>query len=310
MSVDILMDKIRQKKNPTVAGLDPNLSYIPEFIKAEQFAIHGANLKGAAAAVLEFNKGLIDALYDIVPAVKPQSAYYEALGFYGAQALYETIAYAKEKGLYVIADVKRNDIGSTAGAYANAYLGATKVGGDEFEPYPADAATVNGYLGTDGIEPFLKECRNRNKMIFPLVKTSNPSSGELQDLKIGDKTVYETMAGMVNSWAKSTMGKGGYSQVGAVVGATYKEEQSILRKLMPNVFFLVPGYGAQGAGACDIVAAFDKNGEGAIINSSRGIMCAYKKGCDEKDYALAARGEAIRMRDDIIGALQKSGKTS
>lgn len=307
MSIDVLLEKIREKNNPTVVGLDPALAYVPAYIKEEKFNAYGKNLMGAASAVLEFNKILIDALYDIVPAVKPQSAYYETLSFYGAKALYETIAYAKKKGLYVIADVKRNDIGSTASAYAKAYLGDVDIDGENFSPYPADAATVNGYLGTDGVEPFLKECRN-GKMIFALVKTSNPSSGELQDLKIGDKTVYQTVAGMVNNWAETAMGKGRYSQVGAVVGATYKEEQAILRKLMPNVFFLVPGYGAQGAGASDIVDAFDENGEGAIVNSSRGIICAYKKGYDEKNFAVAAREAAIRMRDDIVGNLRLVGK--
>ncbi|MGI6030520.1 MAG: orotidine-5'-phosphate decarboxylase [Eubacteriales bacterium] len=303
MSVDRLLEQIQKKKNPSVAGLDPNWAFVPDFIKEKYYKECGKTLEACARAVLEFNRGLIDALYDIVPAVKPQAAYYELYGWQGMKALEETIAYAREKGMYVIADIKRNDIGTTAAAYATAYLGQTDVDGTPISAFGADSVTVNGYLGTDGIEPFLQECR-KGKMIFALVKTSNPSSGELQDLKIGDKTVYETMAGMVNNWAESAMGEGAYSQVGAVVGATYPEQQKILRKLMPKVFFLVPGYGAQGATAADIAHAFDSNGLGAIVNSSRGIMCAYKKGdWKPQQYAEAARAEAIRMRDEIVAAI-------
>ncbi len=304
MSVDMLMKKITEKANPSVAGLDPNLKFVPEFIREKYYKQYGKTLQACAAAVLEFNKGLIDALCDVVPAVKPQSAYYEMYGHAGVAALEETIRYAQEKGMYVMVDIKRNDIGTTAAAYATAYLGQTEIDGELVSAFGADAVTVNGYLGTDGIEPFLKECR-KGKMIFSLVKTSNPSSGELQDLKISDKTVYETMAAMVEQWGSTAMGEGRYSQVGAVVGATYPEQQQILRQLMPKTFFLVPGYGAQGATAKDIAHAFDDQGMGAIVNSSRGIMCAYQKGnWTPEQYAEAARQEAIRMRDEIVAAIR------
>lgn len=304
MSVDMLMKKISEKGNPSVAGLDPNLKFVPEFIREKYYKQYGKTLQACAAAVLEFNKSLIDALCDVVPAVKPQSAYYEMYGHAGVAALEETIRYAQEKGMYVMVDIKRNDIGTTAAAYATAYLGQTEIDGELVSAFGADAVTVNGYLGTDGIEPFLKECR-KGKMIFSLVKTSNPSSGELQDLKIGDKTVYETMAAMVEQWGSTAMGEGRYSQVGAVVGATYPEQQQILRQLMPKTFFLVPGYGAQGATAKDIAHAFDDQGMGAIVNSSRGIMCAYQKGnWTPEQYAEAARQEAIRMRDEIVAAIR------
>jgi orotidine-5'-phosphate decarboxylase len=304
MSVDILIQKIKEKNNPSVAGLDPNFAFVPTFIKEKYFKEEGKTLKACAMAVLEFNKGLMDALCDVVPAIKPQAAYYEMYGHYGMWALEETIRYAQEKGMYVIADIKRNDIGTTAQAYATAYLGQTDVDGEMISAFHADAVTVNGYLGTDGIEPFLAECR-KGKMIFSLVKTSNPSSGELQDLQIGDDTVYEVMADMVNHWGASAMGEGKYSQVGAVVGATYPEQQKILRARMPKTFFLVPGYGAQGATAKDISHAFDRDGLGAIVNSSRGIMCAYKKGdFAPEQYAEAARKEAIRMRDEIVSCIK------
>lgn len=305
MSFDRLITKIIETKNPTVAGLDPKLDYIPAYIKEASYAKYGKNLEGAADALLTFNKALIDALCDIVPAIKPQAAYYEMYGFYGVKALYETIAYAKEKGMFVITDGKRNDIGTTMEAYATAHLGATDVEGIKFEAFGADALTVNGYLGTDGIKPLLKICEESDKGIFVLVKTSNPSSGELQDRELADsKSVYATMGEMCESWGSELVGKYGYSAVGSVVGATYPAQLEELRKSMPHTFFLVPGYGAQGGGAKDVAPAFDENGIGAIINSSRGIMCAYKKeGCDEKDFAAAARREAIRMRDDINSAI-------
>lgn len=303
MSIDILISKIKQKKNPTVAGLDPLLDYVPKHITDECFEIYGKNLKGAAEAIYKFNTSLIDELSDIVAAVKPQSAYYELYGWRGVEVLDRTIRYAKEKGLYVIADVKRNDIGSTAKAYAGAYLLGADVEGERFDTFEADSITVNGYLGTDGIEPFVSACKERKKSMFVLVKTSNPSSGELQDRLIGEDTVYEVMADMVNKWGESTIGNYGYSSVGAVVGATYPEMQKVLRKRMSHAYFLVPGYGAQGAGAKDIVNAFDKDGLGAVINSSRAIMCAYKKTGDDKEFAKAARAEAIRMRDEIMSAI-------
>jgi len=299
MSMDLLISLINKRNNPTVAGLDPKLDFIPKFILNKAFAEYGQNLQGAAAAILEFNKGLIDSFYDIVPAVKPQSAYYEMYGTYGLIALDETIKYAKSKGLYVILDVKRNDIGTTAEAYSSAYLGMTDVCGIKCRAFEPDSITVNGYLGSDGINPFINDCNAYDKSIFALVKTSNPSSGELQDLKLESGTVYEKMAELVNSWALKAMGESGYSNIGCVVGATYPKQAEILRKIMPNIFFLVPGYGAQGGGAADVVPAFNKDGLGAIVNSSRGIMCAYKKSGGDEAYANAARNECIRMRDEL-----------
>lgn len=306
MSLDRLIEKIAEKQNPTVAGLDPKLDYVPEFIKQKAFSEHGETLKAAAEAILQFNKELIDALCDIVPAVKPQAAYYEMYGYEGVKALYETQEYAHSKGMFVITDGKRNDIGSTMEAYAAAHLGKIKVGSAEYEPFLGDALTVNGYFGSDGINPVIKVCKEYDKGIFVLAKTSNPSSGELQDMKIGDRTVYEIMGDMCEEWGKDLMGKYGYSGVGIVAGATYPEQIAILRSRLPHIFFLIPGYGAQGASAKDISAAFDKNGLGGIVNSSRGIMCAYQKEkCDEQDFAVASRREAIRMRDEIMGYVNK-----
>lgn len=306
MSLDRLIEKIAEKQNPTVAGLDPKLDYVPEFIKQKAFSEHGETLKAAAEAILQFNKGLIDALCDIVPAVKPQAAYYEMYGYEGVKALYETQEYARSKGMFVITDGKRNDIGSTMEAYAAAHLGKIKVGSAEYEPFLGDALTVNGYFGSDGINPVIKVCKEYDKGMFVLAKTSNPSSGELQDMKIDDRTVYEIMGDMCEEWGKDLMGKYGYSGVGIVAGATYPEQIAILRSRLPHIFFLIPGYGAQGASAKDISAAFDKNGLGGIVNSSRGIMCAYQKEkCDEQDFAAASRREAIRMRDEIMGYVNK-----
>ncbi|MBQ9673278.1 MAG: orotidine-5'-phosphate decarboxylase [Ruminococcus sp.] len=302
MSFDRLIEKIAEKQNPTVAGLDPKLAYIPQYIKDESFAKYGKTLEGAADAILTFNKGLIDELFDIVPAIKPQCAYYEMYGWYGFKALTETIAYAKSKGMFVITDGKRNDIGTTMQAYAAAHLGTTDIDGTEVEAIGGDALTVNGYLGTDGISPLLDICKNGDKGIFVLVKTSNPSSGELQNLEFkGGETVYQRVGTMCEEWGKELPGKYGYSGVGAVVGATYPEMLTELRGELKTTFFLVPGYGAQGGGAKDCEGAFDKNGIGAVVNSSRGIMCAWQKvdGLDPEDYAKAARNEAIRMRDDL-----------
>lgn len=307
MGFDRLIERIRDMQNPTVAGLDPKLDYVPRFICDEAFSKYSDPLEAAAAALLTFNKGLIDALCDIVPAVKPQCAYYEMYGWQGMRTLYETIAYAKKKGMFVITDGKRNDIGATMQAYAAAHLGTTAVRGEQIAAFDADALTVNGYLGTDGIKPLTDICAAQDKGIFVLVKTSNASSGELQDKCIGDKPVYRVMGDMCEAWGEPTRGAYGYSAVGAVVGATYPQQLAELRGALPHTFFLVPGYGAQGGGAKDVVPAFDKNGDGAIINSSRGIMCAYQKnGCDEQDYAKAARAEALRMRDDIAAAISES----
>lgn len=296
-----LIDKIVALDNPTVVGLDPALDYIPAHIRKKAFEKYGCSLKGAAHAVLEFNKGIIDAISGIVPAVKPQCAYYELLGWRGVKCLARTIEYAQKKGLYVITDGKRNDIGSTMQAYAAAHLGTVRVEGDFCTPFGGDALTVNGYLGTDGIKPLLDVLgSNPDKGIFVLVKTSNPSSGELQDRNFGEERVYEAMGRMCEEWGASSAHTCGYSQVGAVVGATYPEQLSELRAKLPHTFFLVPGYGAQGGGAKDVVGAFGKDGIGAVINSSRAVLTAWKQtGHDGKDFADAARGEAIRMRDDI-----------
>lgn len=300
MSFDRLIEKIKETKNPSVVGLDPKLDYVPEYIKNRCFEENGISLESASEAILLFNKMIIDEIYDIVPAIKPQAAYYEMYGYSGVKTLEETIKYAKSKGMFVITDGKRNDIGATMEAYTIAHLGKVSVGDVEFEPFGADALTVNGYLGTDGISPLLKECEKSDKGIFVLVKTSNPSSGELQDKLIDNTPVYAVMGDMCEEWGKDQIGKYNYSSVGAVVGATYPEQLSELRKRIPHTMFLVPGYGAQGGGAKGVAGAFDENGLGAIVNSSRAIMCAYKKeGCDEKDFAKAARREALRMRDDI-----------
>ena len=305
MSFDRLIEGIIRTQNPTVVGLDPKLEYIPEEIRRESFAACGENLQGAGAAIFAFNRGLIDALCDIVPAVKPQCAYYEMYGWPGMKALHDTIEYAQRKGMFVITDGKRGDIGTTMEAYAKAYLGKTEVQGNTFIPFGGDALTVNAYLGSDGIQPLLPWCESEDKGIFVLVKTSNPSSGELQDQLIGDRPVYRVMGEMVNGWNEGAAGQYGYGPVGAVVGATYPRQLQEMRAAMPHVFLLVPGYGAQGGAAADVAAAFDSRGLGAVINSSRGIMCAWKKeGCDPRDYAQAARREAIRMRDDICAHIQ------
>ena len=263
MSFDVLQDKIRAMKNPTVAGLDARIDYVPEHIRQAAFAEHGTGLEGACEAIYQFNVGLIDALCDIVPAVKPQSAYYENLGWRGMEMLERTIRYAKSKGLFVIADIKRGDIGSTASAYAEGWLSGVKIGEETFKTFDADCVTLNGYMGSDSINPFLKAAQGEDKCVFVL-------------------------------------GKYGYTMAGAVTGATYPSDIRALRKRLEHTFFLVPGYGAQGGTAEDVQYAFDKYGHGAIVNSSRGIMCAWQKtGGDGRDFAQAARDAAIAMRDDI-----------
>ena len=304
MSIDLLVKKIKEKANPSVAGLDPVLSYVPQYLREQAYKEYGKNLKGACEAIWQFNKELIDAFYDVVPAVKPQSAFYEMYGLEGETVLHKTIEYAKEKGLYIILDVKRNDIGSTAQAYSKAYLGSVDIDGITAEPCPVDCVTVNPYLGTDGIKPFVDDCKALDKAIFALVKTSNPSSGELQDLTAWDKKIYEHVAELVNEWNKDTIGESGYGAVGAVVGATYPEQATVLRKIMKESYFLVPGYGAQGGGAMGVKPCFNEDGLGAVVNSSRGIMCAYKNGdWKEEEFAEAARAEALRMKDDITSVL-------
>lgn len=312
MALDRLIKKIVEMQNPTVAGLDPKLAFVPQSIKTQCFEKYGNTLQAAAEALLIFNKAIIDEIYDIVPAIKPQAAYYEMYGWQGMRALTETIEYAKSKGMYVITDGKRNDIGTTMEAYATAHLGETAVADEMLEAFGGDCLTVNGYLGSDGIKPLLNICTEKDKGIFVLVKTSNPSSGELQDMKLEDgRTIYERMGEMCENWGQELMGEYGYSGVGAVVGATYPEMLKELREKLPHTFFLVPGYGAQGGGADDAKYAFDKNGIGAIVNSSRGIMCAWQKqdGMTEDDFAKAARVEAIRMCEDlrnVIGEMKLS----
>ncbi len=305
MALDRLIEAVKRTGNPTVVGLDPKLDYLPPAMVKRAFAEHGETLEGAAAAILEFNKELIDALCDIVPAVKPQAAYYEMLGWPGVKALADTIAYAKQKGMFVITDGKRNDIGTTMEAYAAAHMGKVKVGETVCVPFGGDALTVNGYLGSDGIKPLLEVCRQADAGIFVLVKTSNPSSGELQDRLIDGDPVYRQMGGMCEKWGEELPGKYGYSGVGAVVGATWPKQLDELRGKLPHTYFLVPGYGAQGGGAADVAGAFDKDGMGAIVNSSRGILCAWKKeGCAPEDFAGAARREALRMKADIVSAIR------
>jgi len=310
MFVDRLIDGILEKNNPTVVGLDPKIEYVPTFIKEKSFKEYGVNLKGASEAIIQFNKMIIDSIYDQIPAVKPQLAYYEMYGVDGMHAFDETCKYAKSKGLIVIADGKRNDIGSTAQAYSNAFLGSTVIDKEiKQKAFDVDALTVSPYLGEDGIKPFIEDCKNNEKGIFVLVKTSNKSSGQLQDLvtQLG-KSIYEVMAEYVNEWGKPVTGKYGYSSVGAVVGATYPNQAKLLRSIMKKAYILVPGYGAQGGTARDCVNSFRKDNLGAIVNASRSIMCAYKSDIwkneySEESFAEASRAEVIRMKDDLNAAL-------
>ena len=303
MSMDLMIKKIIEMNSPVVAGLDPKLDYVPAYIQTECFAEYGETAEGAAQALLRFNKALIDELCEVVPAVKVQAAYYEMYGIEGMKTLYETVDYAKSKGMYVILDGKRNDIGSTAQAYSCGWLGKTQIGAKSEAMSGADCLTVNPYLGSDGILPFVEDCKTYDKGIFALVKTSNPSSGELQDLVIDGKQLYEKVAELVSGWGADNVGEYGYSAVGAVVGATYPQQAKRLRAVMPHTYFLVPGYGAQGAGADDVAVSFDKEGLGAIVNSSRAIMCAYKKTGDEKHFAKAAKDEAVDMTKAINAAI-------
>lgn len=301
MIIDKLIDEILKKDNPSVVGLDTCLDYLPSDM------LEGVDdFKKAADAIIEFNKNIVDKIYDIVPAVKVQVAYYEMYGVEGMRAFKETCEYATEKGMLVIADVKRNDIGSTAGCYSKAYLSGVTVGNKKINAFNTDFITVNGYLGSDGINPFVKDCEEYDKGLFILVKTSNPTSGELQDKKFeSGNTLYEEMADLVAKWGASTVGKYGYSSVGAVVGATHMEQARIIRERIPNVFFLIPGYGAQGGTADDLAVCF-KDGIGGIVNSSRGILTAYKKDQYKgMNYADAARQASIDMKDDLNRAIKK-----
>ncbi len=300
MSFDVLQDKIKEKKNPTVAGLDARVEYVPPHILQKYTGQYGETLQAAALAVKEFDCGLIDALADTVPAVKPQAAYFEMLGWRGMEALEEVIAYAKGKGLYVIADVKRGDIGSTAEAYAAAWLGSTRVGDTDCPVFGADCVTLNGYMGSDAIAPFLDQCRTRGKSAFLLAKTSNPSSLELQDLVAGDRLVFEVMGDLADRLGREPRGKYGFGVLGAVVGATHPGVLKKLRRRLPDLFFLVPGYGAQGGTAADVRFAFTELGRGAIVNASRSLLCAWQKtGKDGRDYQEAALAAAVRMRDEL-----------
>ena len=305
--INKLVDKIKKTNAPVVVGLDPMLKYIPEHIKKAAFSQYGETLEGAAEAVWQFNKSIVDCIYDIVPAVKPQVAMYEQFGVPGMSAFKKTVDYCKQKDLVVIGDVKRGDIGSTSEAYAVAHLGKVTVGNTILSAFDEDFATVNPYLGSDGINPFLKVCQEEKKGIFILVKTSNPSSGEFQDRIIDGRPLYEWVGEKVNEWASQCMGDQ-YSYVGAVVGATYPEMGKILRKVMPKSYILVPGYGAQGGKAEDLVHFFNQDGLGAIVNSSRGIIAAYTKEeysrFGETGFADASRQAAIDMINDINSALK------
>ncbi len=301
-----LMEKIQQTGAPIVVGLDPMLGYIPEHITSKAFEEKGETLEGAAEAVWQYNKEIVDAVWDLIPAVKPQIAMYEQFGLPGLAAFKKTVDYCKEKGLVVIGDVKRGDIGSTSLAYAAGHLGKVAVGSKTYYPFNEDFVTVNPYFGIDGVKPFLDVCREENKGIFLLVKTSNPSSGEFQDQLIEGRPLYELVGEKVAEWADTCM-EGQYSNVGAVVGATYPEMGKILRKIMPKCFILVPGYGAQGGKAEDLVHYFNEDGMGAIVNSSRGIIAAYKQEKYQKfgpeNFAQASRAAVEDMIADINGAL-------
>lgn len=305
--IDRLVENIKKTNAPIVVGLDPMLAYVPEHIKTEAYREYGETLEGAADAIWQFNKGIVDATYDIIPAVKPQIAMYEQFGIPGLIAFKKTVDYCKEKGLVVIGDIKRGDIGSTSTAYAVGHLGKVQVGYNTYAGFDEDFVTVNPYLGTDGVKPFVDVCKEENKGIFVLVKTSNPSSGEFQDKIVDGKPLYELVGRMVDTWGSEVIGKSGYSAVGAVVGATYPEMGRVLRDIMPKSYILVPGYGAQGGKAKDLVHYFNEDGLGAIVNSSRVIIAAYKQdkyaSFGPEAYADASRQAVVDMIEDINGAL-------
>lgn len=306
--INKLIQKIQQNKAPIVVGLDPMLDYIPDHVKKKAYEEKGETLSGAAEAIWQYNKAIVDATYDLIPAVKPQIAMYEQFGIEGLIAYKKTIDYCKEKDLVVIADVKRGDIGSTSTAYAIGHLGKVQIGSNEYRGFDEDFITINPYLGSDGINPFIDVCKEEGKGVFVLVKTSNKSSGEFQDRLIDGKPLYEHVAKKVTEWGEQLMGDE-YSNVGAVVGATYPEIGQELRKLMPKTYFLVPGYGAQGGKGADLVHYFNADGLGAIVNSSRGIIAAYKQPAYEKFgaqcYADASRQAVLDMKLDIMNALHE-----
>ena len=305
--INQLVANIKKTGAPIVVGLDPMLNYIPEQVQKKAFAEYGETLEGAAEAIWQFNKEIVDKTYDLIPAVKPQIAMYEQFGLPGLAAFKKTVDYCKEKGLVVIGDIKRGDIGSTSAAYAVGHIGKVKVGSKTYAPFDEDFVTVNPYLGSDGVNPFLDVCKEEKKGIFVLVKTSNPSSGEFQDQKIDGRPLYELVGEKVAAWGSEVMGDE-YSYVGAVVGATYPEMGKVLRKVMPKAYILVPGYGAQGGKGKDLVHFFNEDGLGAIVNSSRGIIAAYK----QEQYAKfgaenvgdASRAAVETMIADIKGALE------
>lgn len=304
--INKLVSRIQKMNAPIVVGLDPMMKYVPEYIKKAAFAEFGETLEGAAEAVWQYNKGIVDAISDLVPAVKPQIAMYEQFGIPGLAAFKKTVDYCKEKELLVIGDIKRGDIGSTSEAYAVGHLGRVQVGSNTFCGFDEDFVTVNPYLGSDGVNPFIKVCKEEKKGIFVLVKTSNPSSGEFQDRLVDGRPLYEIVGQKVAEWGEECMGSA-YSYVGAVVGATYPEQGKILRKIMPKAFILVPGYGAQGGKGADLVHFFNEDGLGAVINSSRGIIAAYQQErygqYGEENYAEASRAAVLDMKEDIAQAV-------
>ena len=305
--INQLVANIKKTGAPIVVGLDPMLNYIPEQVQKKAFAEYGETLEGAAEAIWQFNKEIVDKTYDLIPAVKPQIAMYEQFGLPGLAAFKKTVDYCKEKGLVVIGDIKRGDIGSTSAAYAVGHIGKVKVGSKTYAPFDEDFVTVNPYLGSDGVNPFLDVCKEEKKGIFVLVKTSNPSSGEFQDQKIDGRPLYELVGEKVAAWGSEVMGDE-YSYVGAVVGATYPELGKVLRKVMPKAYILVPGYGAQGGKGKDLVHFFNEDGLGAIVNSSRGIIAAYKQEQYAKfgaeNFGDASRAAVETMIADIKGALE------
>ena len=307
--INTLVKNIKEKTAPIVVGLDPMMSYIPKQITDKAFAEFGETLEGASNAIWEYNKKIIDATYDLIPAVKPQIAMYEQFGIEGLIAYKKTCDYAKSKGLVVIGDIKRGDIGSTSAAYAVAHLGKVAVGSNKIAAFNEDFVTVNPYLGSDGVNPFVDVCKEENKGIFVLVKTSNPSSGEFQDQLVNGRPLYELVAEKVVEWGNQCMGDT-YSNVGCVVGATYPEMGKVLRKLMPNTYILVPGYGAQGGKGADLVHYFNEDGLGAIVNSSRGIIAAYKQEKYEKYgeacFEEASRQAVVDMLEDINQAIGRA----
>jgi len=300
--IEKLVERIKKLEAPIVVGLDPTLNFVPGFLLDKAVNEKGETLEAAADAIFEFNKKIVDAVYDLIPAVKPQIAMYEQFGIPGLMAYKQTVDYCHEKGLLVIGDAKRGDIGSTSTAYAIGHLGKVKIGSTEIAPIDTDFLTINPYMGSDSVVPFVEECKKNDKGLFILVKTSNPSSGEFQDQKVGEKAVYELVGKKVDEWGAELV-RNGYSDVGAVVGATYPEMGEVLREIMPKAYILVPGYGAQGGTAAELKPFFNKDGLGAIVNSSRGIIAAYKQDkyaeYGAEGFAEAARAAVIDMKNDI-----------